>query len=126
MQEFFKPWRQKAGCVVLLVALAVTGMWLRSLIYTDWVGIRVGGEANIFLCSSTGAISWRMRDPHDPLPTDWCWWGSQQLIFSEILCDIENERFPELPSVPYWSIASPLVLLCIHLIFWNTQLTKVD
>ncbi|HEY4258843.1 MAG TPA: hypothetical protein VGM98_01730 [Schlesneria sp.] len=30
MREFFRGWRRKAGCVTLVVAMALTGIWITS------------------------------------------------------------------------------------------------
>ncbi|MEI8383783.1 MAG: hypothetical protein WCJ09_26955 [Planctomycetota bacterium] len=40
MREFFRGWRRKAGCVTLLMAIAVTGAWIRSRVIHDFLTIR--------------------------------------------------------------------------------------
>lgn len=39
MREFFKPWRQKLGCVTLLMACVVMAGWVRSSSYCDFVSL---------------------------------------------------------------------------------------
>ena len=37
MREFFRSWRRKAGCVALLFAFALFGLWMRSRVVLDVV-----------------------------------------------------------------------------------------
>ena len=64
MREFFHGWRRKVGCVTLLIACALAGMWMRSLVYSDSVLLNRGVLANDFASSFQGGIKWvRSLDP---------------------------------------------------------------
>ena len=39
MGELFKPWRRKVGGITLVMACVVTGLWIRSPIYCDFVRV---------------------------------------------------------------------------------------
>ena len=44
MGELFKGWRRKLGCVTLVMACAMMGMWFRSKFIEESAGIFVGGR----------------------------------------------------------------------------------
>ena len=45
MREFFRGWRRKAGCISLVMALALMGVWIRSLSVMDLAIIAFGQRA---------------------------------------------------------------------------------
>ena len=44
MHDFFRGWRRKVGCVTLVMACVVAGLWVRSQFYRDFVGLRLPGQ----------------------------------------------------------------------------------
>jgi len=66
MGEFFRGWKRKTGCVTLVMALAFTGGWLRSLRHQDTFGLIVGDETVVSLLSDYGEIGsmcvWEIGD----------------------------------------------------------------
>ena len=69
MSGFFHGWRQMAGCVLLLMAIALMGMWMRSRINVQgiWFGVR-GWRLSI---TSHAGISWGQTPTDFPVG----WWG---------------------------------------------------
>ncbi len=67
MREFFRGWRRKVGCLTLVMACLVTGMWMRSLVYGDFVVVNRGVHSNDFLSSFQSGIKW-IRSSEPPLP----------------------------------------------------------
>lgn len=58
MRTFFHGGRRKLGCVALLLACVVAGMWFRSQIYGDFILLNRGVHLNDFLSSFQGSIKW--------------------------------------------------------------------
>jgi hypothetical protein len=47
MGDYFKPWRRKAGCGLLLVALVMLTAWMRSQHVSDSRAVTVGSKTYI-------------------------------------------------------------------------------
>jgi hypothetical protein len=88
MREFFRGWRRKAGCVLLLMALIVWSCWLRSLIVSDLVMLNQGttivrsapNDLALLLSPAADGAEWSSprwisitNGPLDPQPKDWTW-----------------------------------------------------
>lgn len=58
MREFFKGWRRKAGVVTLVMAMALTGMWVRSLSRDDWFDFSIGDSNYRISSSREYGLSW--------------------------------------------------------------------
>jgi hypothetical protein len=71
MYEFFQGWRRKAGVVTLVVALASIGIWLRSLVISDYVAI--GQHHSLF--TTTQGIGWQEIEIRDGVrfSSSWEW-----------------------------------------------------
>jgi hypothetical protein len=124
MREFFKGWRRKAGCGLLVMAMAVTGGWIRSYVAED-ILLASSRNRQHRANAANGKISWHAwrNDGGDGVWTT----GSRQLPANhlEIMREmrsrfepIQQTRFDEW-IVPYWSIAIPLTLFSASLIFWK-------
>lgn len=57
MCDFFTGWRRKAGCVTLIVACAVSSMWIRSRSIADDIFLTVG-DRRLHLRSAYGQFFW--------------------------------------------------------------------
>lgn len=95
MREFFNDWRRKAGCVALVMACVVAGMWLRSQFYYDGV-ISWDNEVEDTVYSTNGSLHWSSVTRED--------------------LTIRTFR-----SLPYWSIVLPLTLLSAYLLLWKPR-----
>lgn len=81
MREFFRGWRRKVGCVTLVMACALMGLWVRSLTGINVVWFPFGTQTCVRFGSGEGRISWgKFSEPKlENLPTT-IGWGR----FSEI------------------------------------------
>lgn len=66
MSSFFKGWRRKAGCALLVIACTFAGIWLRSEAVFDVLCIPLG-QNRITFESNTGSLCfcwelWKDRD----------------------------------------------------------------
>jgi hypothetical protein len=126
MGEFLRGWRRKVGCVTLLLACAVVGMWVRSYFggMDHVVQPIVGSIITLHKSPSTShPVIWVSTPLQDPDRKHWMkgnlgyhsdqWlrreWGG--FVFSH------HVKQPRLQLVfPYWSIILPLTLLSAYLI----------
>lgn len=72
MREFFRGWRRKVGCVTLLMALAVFGMWTRSQLVWEMINAPVGGRDHVTLLVP-GRFTWVSYFPEkgNRIPQQW-------------------------------------------------------
>jgi hypothetical protein len=70
MSTSFHGWRRKAGCVVLVMALALMALWVRSRSVSD-LAIVVVGQRLHTVCTSEGVVVWVGRDSHSLDRTQW-------------------------------------------------------
>ncbi|HEY4259765.1 MAG TPA: hypothetical protein VGM98_06390 [Schlesneria sp.] len=133
MNTFLHSWRRKAGVVTLTMAVAFTGMWVRSTVVHDdiipptWTALDVGfiSEKQSITCQTLGrarfcplgaplwqASSLPYRRSIDPaIVWQWEFGGFRYNCNSEIRCVV----------VPYWAFAIPLVMLSAYLLLWNPR-----
>lgn len=144
MKEFFHSWRRKAGCATLAVAVAVTGMWIRSRAIVDELQLNYYLTSNLLL-SEQGQLYWIRRYPHPSFyhcrvaseritddrgdivaipPTGEIWrCGWAGFIFGASA----DGNFAGLRIemtywvVPYWSLAVPWTLLAAYLLLWRSR-----
>lgn len=73
MRQFFHGWRRKAGCVVLVLACALMGAWIRSLVVFDEINCSLGRESAVAMVSWKGAFALRFGwDKYDSWD-EWVW-----------------------------------------------------
>ena len=61
MREFFKGWRRKAGCGLLVMAIALTGFWVRGIVEPKCVKFQVGQRLH-WLTTNDGRLIWMSAD----------------------------------------------------------------
>ena len=139
LQEFLKGWRRKTGCVILMIACTVVGMWLRSHIVRDGIS-DLGDKGAHSLYSVNGTIRWTQwlgpeRNPyHEPV-----WYSlrsdtfqePQSIIWSRQWCFIHRRESDDRPwfvpgrtrelILPYWFVVIPLTLLSAYLLLWKPR-----
>jgi hypothetical protein len=140
MREFFHGWRRKTGCVLLVMACVMCGMWMRSRVTHDgiyhgmhgrsmwlsscrqgisWTRSSKGQSDEFFYpVESWGVRSWDARDdsqdPYEWHPVVWRWhWLGFDFG--------EHQQEPYFAkrvawTVPYWSIVILLTLLSAYLL----------
>ena len=148
MHTFFHDWRRKAGGVTLVMALATTGMWLRSHYEYDDIFVYVG--SGHILYSENGQACWCRMSPFPATAnTPWFRWSSVQApdlanryLLSELwqppgcvwaskfggmTFGAVDEPIFDMPVrrhywvVPYSLITIPLTLLSAYLILWQPR-----
>jgi len=117
MGDFFRPWRRKAGCVLLVMALPLMALWVRSDILFDQIFVR----GNLLL-SNSGCIVWNWQGWGGPDSHITHWYSDTASPFSEDwYIGADGVR------LPYWSIIIPLTLLSAVLILWpQRKLSRCD
>ena len=147
MGEFFKPWRRKVGCVMLLVALVVMVGWVRSSFIRDWIVfysgnhlVQFGSDSQRLYClvdyskdhiNKEGA-TWKVPsfgtavlsrpDPLAPTSLDdssrsWARHWLGFYVWQKTYWDFYQST---LTVIPYWSVVIPLTLASAFLLL-STQ-----
>ena len=122
MREFFHGWRRKAGCVALVLACAVMGLWFRSFAIFDVISL-ANGQQQHQIASASGRLfwgAWRERSRHSRPRNEWERIGTSRRTRDEV--DIQLESFHNFRwIIPYWSVVLPLTLLSAYLILWEPR-----
>ena len=137
MREFFQGWRRKMGCVLLLVAAAFTGGWIRSLSVVDTFGFVNGDpQSPIWIGSvdSTFVLVGRIPVDWTTIPSTLNLWETEPFVPDTELMPEGTQwsyryfrfgygfnSFCQFVAIPYWMIVIPLITLSAGLIFWKPQ-----
>lgn len=89
MREFFRGCRRKAGCVTLVLACLLMGVWVRSRVYTDGVMVYRDKHVSWFVASSKGGVKW--IGAYDP---EGIWSGDSFGWFSHSLKNLDRKLQP--------------------------------
>ncbi|MDB5346665.1 MAG: hypothetical protein JWP89_5042 [Schlesneria sp.] len=118
MHTFFHGWRRKAGLVTLVMALALTGMWIRS--HDVWIAIWFPcGSWHYCLISADGNLSWCSLNKTDfEQLLDDCM-GGRYGFHGCGICTSLYRFGHEIPTIPHWFLVIPLTLLSAYLILWK-------
>eukprot|EP00475_Leptophrys_vorax_P041280 TRINITY_DN77851_c0_g1_i1.p1 TRINITY_DN77851_c0_g1~~TRINITY_DN77851_c0_g1_i1.p1 ORF type:complete len:111 (-),score=4.48 TRINITY_DN77851_c0_g1_i1:36-368(-) len=103
MREFFRGWRRKVGCLILLIAFMLSVIWVRSYLADDVLTIAVSGGQHD-LSSNNGEFRWRA-------------------FSSTGLFPLFGQRFDESLdiSVSYCPIVTVLAAVAAFLILWTPR-----
>ncbi|MDB5345631.1 MAG: hypothetical protein JWP89_4008 [Schlesneria sp.] len=71
MREFFRGWRRKTGCITLVMACVVTGLWVRTLFFSDQFCFAIGDRLH-YVNSGQSGLSWLSVDRSPVL--EWHMW----------------------------------------------------
>ena len=123
MHEFFNGCRRKAGCVALVMALAMMGMWLRSMTVFDVVNIS-RWEQQCQIASARGMIFsavWHETNP-SYRRNDWGQLDLSKMDDPNVAIQLAIDSWGSYDwLIPYWSITIPLTLLSAYLILWKPR-----
>ena len=123
---YFKPWRRKIGVLTLVMALALMGLWLRSLSKLDSVALN-GSPWQYVVSSGFGQLHiWQTSHQVGLEP--------MRIAFGEKLKNVEGYNYQlgfirlcfmssgnsdevvRLCFIPFWVIVIPLTLLSAYLL----------
>ena len=124
MGEFFRGWRRKVGCVVMVMAIVPAGMWMRTTFAVDHMRLSIGNRSHTLL-SSQGCFVWMSYDA-SPSPFGW---GSDDISDTRVppseLVKLWRNALSALKVriwyLPYMYSAIPLTLLSAYLILWKPR-----
>lgn len=131
MRESFNGWRRKVGCITLLLCVLLITTWIRSLVIGDRIWVPAGNRLHEVISADGMLYWWAYSETPQPASPKW-----DAMTFStprQGMKALGNHRvfhqklagsgFAEW-TVPYWSIATPLVLLSAYLILVKPQRKK--
>jgi hypothetical protein len=113
MREFFKGWRRKAGCVALVMAVALAGIWVRGLVAPKSVKIQVGHRIH-WLTTIDGRLIWESADKVH---------GMGLLEEESSLTALPNKRRR---IINLRTTILPMTLLSAYLILWKPRTKPAD
>jgi hypothetical protein len=134
MHTFFLGWRRKAGIITLVMALAMMGVWIRSLTTRDVIQLPVLGR--LFYGISAGSKI-HLHRPHSNVSHKRVEWTCHEFdpdpeglaAFRDSLsgCAVPVWDWTgfvlssEVWRIPYYSIVIPLAFLSSYLILWKPR-----
>lgn len=144
MRELFRGWRRKVGCMTLVMALVLAGIWVRSFNTFDILVCPARQQTT--LVSGNGSIVWaKAWIAKDTKPFQLPKWkampSKSQLFFSDPALNINWIRcrfgsgyeYTDAPIrqisssywiFPFWSIVMPLTLLSAYLLLSKPRVAK--
>jgi hypothetical protein len=143
MGDFFHGWRQRIGCVTLVMALAVTGDWIRSLTVQESLVWSVDKRQVQFVCLHDSFLIATLDDSQlsketslfpkwitrEPFPIDefeieeGSIWKSEWCGF-RYGCENGSGQTIRAWTVPYWSLVMMLTLLSAYLLLSKSRPKK--
>ena len=141
MNTFFHSWRRKTGCVMLIMALTMFAMWMRSRVMEDKLVWTMKDVAHV-LNSEDGGVSWTTyNEPRESIADYWygsiplkvfpCdgWWQLMDQCETHWKFEAAGFCFGSATKIgylnpiranywliPYWSLTTPLSLLSTWLL----------
>lgn len=116
MREFLRGWRQKAGCVTLLMAMAVSGLWMRSWTTSDYFRFQIGDRQHRLSSTKDSGLAWESWDAANP-------WNEEVVIDrmgddSIVRYRTITREFPRVKESPHLLVVVILLGISACLIFW--------
>jgi hypothetical protein len=127
MSEFFKGWRRKTGCVALVMACVLMGMWVRSRYLVDELSALMPLDVNNYtLMSYSDCIHMTVWKQAGLTPVEGWRWKSERLDAPRSVTIIDSWAVELLEDgllwqIPYWFLVMPLTLLSAYLILWKPR-----
>ena len=143
MWTYFLGWRRKAGCVTLVMACVVMGIWMRSYLTCDQISFRTSEVTTDTVSSLEGFLTWsRLRHQRSKrqyhlnrwqsipsqvvkelfpptVAVEWRWYG---FGFTKHLNG--DDSISEGCLIPYWSVTIPLTMLSAYLLLSKPRPVK--
>ena len=125
----YRCWRRKVGCVTLVMACGLMGMWMRSRTIEDIVAVTSPARPAHVLSVCDGRLAWnRFDDLHSDGHTDWM---SRKIGWdaTSIVMRAASPRWSfkgDCWSVPLDHLVYVLTLMSAYLILWKSQKRKTS
>ena len=116
MGDFFKGWQRKTGCVALMMACVVAGMWFRSWHIEESAGVFAGGRKYV-LYSHDGELGFLFASPTEKAGFQTYWWSRESH---------HTYRLAWRLQVAYVDVAIPLTLVSACLILWKPRMKAAN
>ncbi|MBS0201253.1 MAG: hypothetical protein JSS49_00030 [Planctomycetes bacterium] len=143
MREFFKGWRRKVGCLLLVMACVLMGMWIKGKFnremmefrFDDHSAVEISFTATVIECEYQWETS-RIGAFRDLPFANW-------MTFPNKYCSIQSDAiFPAMTNtlwkmslgngssangkgirlmIPYWFLVLPVTLLSAYLLVWKPR-----
>ena len=147
MREFFRGWRRKAGVVTLVMACALTGLWMRSQHMRDSLQVRIADNAAYICISNESELVWqslsheateevqlrRFAVSHIPVSQNRVHFGHGwrrtekedygHSVSFKTIPGSRTEIDAQLAAwkLPHWCVVLPLTLLSAYLLLWTPR-----
>ena len=112
MGDFFKPWRRRIGVVTLMMACAITSLWIRSRGIVHTCAIPLPADRAFVVATLNGRIGCGVQDWVSPPLFDVRKGTSEESLLNRTL----EEVFYLPYTIPCWTIAIPLIMLSAWLL----------
>lgn len=119
MREFLRGWQRKAGCLTLLMALAVTGLWMRSWTTSDYFRFQIGDRQHRLSSTKDYGLAWESWNVANP-------WNEEVVI--DRMGDDSIVRYrkithevPIAKESPHLLVVVILLMISACLIFWKPR-----
>ena len=120
MRKFFHGWRQKMGCVTLVMACVLASSWVRSYVAQELVWFRRQEIAHQ-LRHDNGVLRWQWDLMNDDEPM----LGCESYEFTNTFHGHEGGRQWRFSTAsitaPHWALVLPLTILSAYLLLWKPR-----
>jgi hypothetical protein len=113
MRKFFHGWRRRAGCILLIMAITLAGVWVRGIVAPKTVEWPLGNQT-LLLTTNNGRLIWEWANRHEI--ADEASLLSDQRRMSSIANVDEHQRM-----LRFRSPVLCLTLLSAYLILWKPR-----
>ena len=119
MREFLRDWRHQAGLVTLVMALAVTGLWIRSWTTVDQLQFQIGDRQHRLSSTKDYGLAWESWNAANP-------WNEEVVIDrmgddSIVRYRTITREFPRVKESPHLLVVVILLAISACLIFWKPR-----
>jgi hypothetical protein len=123
MHTFFYGWRRKVGCVTLVSACVLSGIWYRGTVIGDrfaingYVGVSQLGVVSFGYQPDLAALRLPPEVNSEPLHVK-----RSFTLPNGNEVTTEGHRWHHIgPQIPLWPIVLPLTVISVYLILWKTR-----
>jgi hypothetical protein len=125
MRDYFRGWGRRVGCVTLVMACGLLGIWVRSYAVYDFIDIVASDRLNR-ITSCHGKIGLAVWDDSGGMPP-FGWVCVRAVVVNAIEPDAHAAYLGLVRDgdnsylASYWQATAPLTLLSAYLILWKPR-----